>query len=118
MLSNTGERCRKGNEDVAKIIRRMQVEEDTRHTHRRIKLATKPFGGAVTRLSIIDEDSPEGRRTTTNQHEIEEALMTEYESKYRLSYSSPLMQYPLRDVCPSTINRRSNAYIPSILKDG
>ena len=91
------ERAKAGNEDVAKVIRRMKVEEDTRHTHRKIKIATKPFGGAVTRLSIIDENEPEGRRTTTNQQEIEQALMTEYEYKYRLAYSSPLMQYPLRD---------------------
>ena len=86
-----------GQENKASIVKRMKLKEETRHTHRRIKMATKPFGGSVHRLSLADDNVEGGRRTTTNQIEIEDALMEEYEGKYRLAYSSPLMQTPLRE---------------------
>ena len=86
-----------GNENKASVVRRIKLREETRYTHRRIKLSTKPFSGSVHRLSLADDNVEEGRRTTTNQIEIEDALMEEYESKYRLAYSSPLMQTPLRE---------------------
>ena len=86
-----------GNDEMCNAIRAMKLKEETRHTHRRIKRVTKPFGGSVHRLSIEDSNSATGRRTTTDQTEIEQSLMKEYEQKYRLVYSTPFLQYPLRD---------------------
>ena len=88
---------RAGNDEMCKAIKNMKTKEETRHTHRRIKNATKPFGGSVHRLNIADTGAPGGRRTTTDPMEIQQALMTEYEQKYRLVYSTPFLQYPLRD---------------------
>lgn len=85
-----------GDEEMCKAIRKMKLNEETRHTHRRIKNVTKPFGGSVHRLNISDENSPDGRRTTTDPVEIEHSLMAEYEQKYRLVYTTPFLQYPLR----------------------
>ena len=67
---------------MIKAIKAMKVKEETRHTHRRIKLTVKPFGGSVHRLNIPDENSPDGRRTTTDPGEIERELKEEYEQKY------------------------------------
>ena len=86
-----------GDHALANAIRQMKITEETRGTHRKIKLTTKPFGGAVSRLSIEDATEESGRRTTTDPVEIEEALKREYEEKYRLAYSSPLLHHPMRE---------------------
>jgi len=88
---------KEGNDEMCKAIKAMKLKEETRYTHRRIKNATKPFGGSVHRLNIADDDAPGGRRTTTDPDEIQQALMQEYEQKYRLVYSTPFLQYLLRD---------------------
>ena len=98
MLDNKADEAdNKGDPTLAKAIRAMKTVEEARKTHRKIKIATKPFGGAVSRLNIEDPMVPEGRRTTTDPIEIETSLMNEYEQKYRLAYSSPLLQDPMRD---------------------
>ena len=105
---------------MCKAIKANKIKEEPRHTHRRIKLTVKPFGGSVHRLNIEDENAPDGRRTTTDPGEIERALMHEYEQKYRLVYSTPFLQSPLREeigdqgLTPAAEAVLTGTYIPPI----
>ena len=87
-----------GNESVGNAIRRLNRLEEERESRRRIKIATKSFAGATMKILLENTKFPEKTRTTTDKDEIEKALRKENTQKFTLAYSSPFLNYPLKNI--------------------
>ena len=82
----------KGDFKKAKQIRQHQLNEELRITHKNVKMVINKGLGAPYHVALT---TTSGTHVSTDKTKIEQALMTEYENKYRLAYSSPFLQEPL-----------------------
>ena len=82
----------KGDFKKAKRIRQNQLNEELRLTHRNVKMVVNNNVGAPYHVELTTES---GTHVSLDKNKIEQALMKEYENKYRLAYSSPFLQEPL-----------------------
>lgn len=80
--------------DITKCnaLKQLRLNEESRTTHRRIKVTTKNMMGAPYQMEIAYKG---GTILSSDQAQLEDALMKENESKYRLAYSSSFMHPPL-----------------------
>ena len=95
----------KGNISRSSAVRQLKSQEESRYSNRTIRNAIKHFDGAPYHMEL---PGPQGSFVSTDKEQIENALMKEYEAKYRLAESSPFLDEPLlSDLGPLALN--SNA---------
>lgn len=82
----------KGDIPRSSAARQLKSQEESRHTHRTIRVATKDFDGAPFHMELQGKHGP---YISTDKEEIEDALMHEYEQKCRLPEASPSLSEPL-----------------------
>ena len=98
-----------GNISRSSAIRQLKSQEESRHSHRMIRVAIKEFSGAPFHMELIGDKGP---FISTDKEEIEKALMIEYENKYRLAESSPFLEEPLlSDLGQLALNDKANAIL-------
>ena len=82
----------KGDLSRSTAVRQLKSQEESRHTHRLIRIETKDFVGAPLHMELEHGNGP---YISTDKDEIEDDLMVEYENKYRLAEASPFLKEPL-----------------------
>ena len=68
----------KGNIQRSSAVRQPKSQEESRHAHRTICIATKDFDGAPYHMELLGSN---GAYISTGKEEIERALMLEYDQK-------------------------------------
>ena len=122
-----------GDQEVANRLNEQKLQEETRHVHRRIKLSTKPFVGAPYHMEL---QGPRKSYISNDKDQMEQALITEYDAKYRLAHSSPFLHEPLLSefgpmafnnnadkvldgtyICPPGVKRHTKQFIKHLARD-
>ena len=90
---------------AAKAINQRKLQEECRLTHRNVKLATKDSMGAPYQMELTTTN---GTVVYADKDQIEQTLISEYQAKYRLAHSSPLLEPPLsNELGPFALNEAS-----------
>ena len=96
----------KGNISKSAAVRQLKSREESSHTYRQIRVATKNSMGAPYHMELKKDGVS---YVSTDKDEIEAALIEEYETKYHLAEASPFLQEPLlSDVGPLALGESAN----------
>ena len=82
----------KGNISKSAAVRQLKSREESSHTYRQIRVATKNILGAPYHMELTKNGES---FVSTDKEEIESALIDEYENKYHLAEALPFLQEQL-----------------------
>ena len=86
------EKIAEGDQNTANRLNQQELQEETRHVHRRIKFSTKAFICAPYHMEL---QGSKHSYISSDKDQMEQALLKEYEAKYKLEHSSPFLHEPL-----------------------
>ena len=75
--------------DLGTVVRQLKSQEESRHTYKEIRNSTRYFSGAPYHMELPNAT---GSYMSTDKEEIEKALISEYEGKYRLGEAPPFLK--------------------------
>ena len=99
----------KGNISRSSAVRQLKSQEESRYSNRTIRNAIKHFDGTPYHTEIL---GLQRSFVSTDKEQIENALMKEYEAKYKLAESSPFLDEPLlSDLGQLAFNSNAEKYL-------